>query len=289
MSAATKPSMPFVEHHRDYPCMLPPTVPGKNVRVVERHLYACRIDPGVISTVASVAGFNQDFDHIRKLQGDFKYDPEGIMEHYYSLVYRLLLRPEPFRDFDEVISPSTSAKLDLHTQDFPTPQSMISATDADSVTKAIESAMRILALWYLREPTNDFPCGENIMLELLEGHVKAILADRQPERTRDMLIDPLLLQESRAAQKPTLIWICIAGDIFSTRRMEAPREDHSGQPSVYRQLLMEVLGAEASRDPSKVPEDDLELCQYLDFRYVKDEWWDEREAMRHILGLSRTW
>ena len=109
---------------------------------------ACQLDTTVAETIACVAGFNEHFDCSRMDTQSNNHDPEILKEHYYSLIYRLLSNPEPFRDFGDVISPCTSTELSLHAQDFPTPQSMTITTD--TYTKAVESAMRILVLLALR-------------------------------------------------------------------------------------------------------------------------------------------
>lgn len=249
---------------------------------------ACQLDPAVTETIACVAGFNEHFDYSRGDIESNEHDPEVLVEHYYSLLYRLLSNPEPFLDFDDVISPCTSTKLSLHAQDFPTPESMTMTTD--TYTKAVESAMRILVLLYLRESTFDLPCSDHILLDLLAQHVRTILSDRQLEQMEGLFIDPLLLRESRHAERPTLLWICVAGDFFSTSRFDTAGDhmDEMGESTIYKTLLMEVLGTEASKDPELVCDDDLELCQCLDLRYIRNDRWNARNAIRQILGVIKT-
>jgi hypothetical protein len=288
ISAGTQPCVPFIKHRQDAQWSLSQLQQDRNIRIVQRHMEACQLDRIVSETVACVAGFNERFHYSRGDNERNKLELELLMEHYYSLIYRLLSNPEPFRDFDDVISPCTSNNLSLHAQEFPTPESMTTTTD--SYTKAVESAMRILVLLYLREPTFDLPCSEGILLELLAQQVRTILADRQLEHLEDLFIDPLLLHESRSAQKPTLIWICVAGDFFSTSKFTTPGDHMNmmGQPTIYKNLLMDVLGPEASMDPELVSEDDLELCQCLDLRYIRNDRWNARNAIRQILGVIKT-
>ncbi|KAI0125557.1 hypothetical protein BJ170DRAFT_437797 [Xylariales sp. AK1849] len=270
--AATKPCLPFIKTQHGIRHSLLQERHKESTDVVKRLMEACRLDSEIVDAIASAT---------------IKDDPEVGTEHYYHFIYRLLSYPEALRDFDEVISPCTSNKLALHAQDFPTPESINTATD--TYTKAIESAMRILVLLYLREPTLKIPCGEGVLLDLLAREVGSILVDRQLEHIEDMLIDPTLLQESRSAQRPTLIWICIAGDLFWTSKMGTSSEHNSmkGRPSIYADLLKDVLGSAASANPDLMPDNDLELCRYLDLRNVVGPHWCERNATRNMLGIAK--
>ncbi|ORY57543.1 uncharacterized protein BCR38DRAFT_490046 [Pseudomassariella vexata] len=288
VSAATRPCVSCVKPRLDLRSVLPEAHQERNSRAVQRLLNACHIDTEIVETIASVAGFNDCLDYCKKKEGTkSKFEPDALMEYFFFLKYQLLSKPEALRDFDEVITPKMSRKFPLSAQDFPTPVSMDLSVDAYS--KAIESAMRILTILYLREPTLDLPCGETVLLDLLTRHMTIILTSRRGPQPENSMIDPSLLEDSTPTQSATLIWMCIAGDCFSTSKM-ATSVDHSdkmGQPSIYKQLLIEVLGPHASANPELVSQEDLELCRFLDLRYVRGTQWSERSAMRHILGVIK--
>ena len=195
------------------------------------------------------------------------------------------------------------------------------------------SPIRMLAILLLREPTNDMPCGEASLLNLLEHHLQNILHGIERTRTQRNIEEshlvtvsshpcpstptPTLLppfeqkEENRdrennddtlAACKPIYLWLCTAGDLVSTLQGGATggRTDKAGRPSIYQQLLRAVLSADETADPARVSEQDLEVCRIMslgDMREIKlsntlrdsgEEGWDDRLAMRRILGLPDT-
>lgn len=158
----------------------------------------------------------------------------------------------------------------------------LDSTVTDSNIKAIESAMRILALLYIRDPTIDLPCGEILFLDLLNQR-------KQARHSEDSLIDPLLLR-SHIAQKPTLIWMCIAGNCFTTLEMKATGEygaNNIGRSTIYKELLNEVLGPEVFKKKPELVSEDMELSRCLDLKYLRGPHWNSRTAMRQILGVIK--
>ncbi|KAH8676189.1 hypothetical protein BX600DRAFT_454473 [Xylariales sp. PMI_506] len=289
ISAATAPCIPFTSYQPGGKFSLPLDEQKETIETVKKHMRSCRLDEHLGSIIAAVAAFNRNLDVMKRSRNSVHFEPDLVMENYYYLMYQLLSEPEPLRDFDQVISPTTGDKLALHSQDFPTPNSLNSTLD--SFTDAVMSAMRILAILYLREPTLDLPCGEAILLDLLARHTNTILQElRLGQFDDDLHIDPLLLQEMRAAQRATLIWICIAGDLFSAWKLAGAQDPQGSgaQPSIYRDLLRDVLGPELSSNPDLVTDEDLELCHHLNFQYIKNDYWNERDALRDMLGWMKT-
>ncbi|KAI1074032.1 hypothetical protein F5B20DRAFT_574363 [Whalleya microplaca] len=286
ISAATKPCIPFIR--RQVPLSCPNSVVNQDqhARDLGRHLSACGLSISVIDTITGVAGFNSCISLPLELKGTFRFDPEVAMEHYYYLGYKLLTVPEPLRQFDEVVSPTTTRNLAI---DIPSNPARALRGPTDDCAKSIESAMRILTLMYIREPTFDLPCGETILFKLLDEHLRNILNTRRTPSSLESLIDPLLLQDSYARQRPILIWICLAGDLFSTLKVLS-HGDNSHQTSgsnIYQELLENALGPVASTHLDLVSEDDLEVCRLLDLRCLGGQNWNARQAMRHILGLIK--
>lgn len=101
-----------------------------------------------------------------------------------------------------------------------------------------------------------------------------------------------------AMRKPIYLWLCTTGDLVATLQggATAGRIDKAGRLSVYQQLLRAVLSADEAADPARVSERDLEVCRIMslgDMREMKlsssgEEEWDDRKAMRRILGLPST-
>ncbi|KAI0004663.1 hypothetical protein F4779DRAFT_70344 [Xylariaceae sp. FL0662B] len=286
VSAATKPCIPFIR--RQVPLSCPDSVVNQGLiaRDLGRHLLACGLQRSVVDTITGVAGFNACVSLPLGLKGTFRFDPEVAMEHYYFLGYKLLMDPEPLRQFDEVVSPTTTQNLAMA---IPSNSARTMRGPTDGCAKSIESAMRILTLMYIREPTFNLPCRETILSELLEECLRDILNTRRTTSSSESLIDPLLLQDSNASQRPTLIWICLATDLLSTAKTVSPGDssDLIDRPSTYQELLQSILGPEASANLDLVSEDDLEVCRLLDLRCLGGQGWDARKAMKHILGVVK--
>jgi hypothetical protein len=275
--------VPFIKRCSSVPAF---KAPKDSVRAITCHLNSCHLDPEVIDAVVSVAAIGLTRDRY-KSSSDPKPCIESSDELYYDLIYRLLSKPEPLRSFDDVISPLTSNNLSLQAQDFPTPESANTATDI--YTKALESAMRIIALLYIREPTLDLPCADRVLLDLLAQHAGTILADRQVVMCEDPFSRSRLPFQMCPSQRPCLIWICIAGHVFTRSKIKLS-QGHDGlrYSTTFGELLSNVIGPEASLNPDLVPHEDLELCHHLDLRYIEGEQWNEKIGMRQMLNVMKT-
>ncbi|KAM0806978.1 putative Transcription factor domain-containing protein [Seiridium cardinale] len=285
ISAATRPSIPFAkfginERHlsiEEENC-------SKGSRTIRGQLETFNIDPDVIDMISAVA----------VIGGSIGSDPGNAMipshiseesfKNCYNLVYRLLSIPDQLRDFDEVISPGTSFKLSLHTQDFPTPDST-HTTVPNSFTKAVETALRILALLYLENIKLKIPCREEILLDLLQQQASIILSDRRLDLIEDLFIDPSLHQESRILQRPVLLWLCVAGEFFTKSRTGTPGSNSATQHTIYQELVQDLLTTAELSNPDVLQEDDLEFCRCLDLCHLMDKQWDDRKAIKDMLGM----
>ncbi|KAI1631474.1 hypothetical protein F4809DRAFT_165704 [Biscogniauxia mediterranea] len=288
--AATKPCVPFMRRRAPLRCPLPVLWQDYITRNLTRHLSACGLDLDIISAITDAAIFGKFASGSLGGTGTLNLEGDAAMEHYYSLGYRLLSQPEPLRRLDHATPPNTSPDFvanvsplgaKAHTWDMgPNPCS-----------KAIESAMRILALLYIREPTFDIPCGNDAMLNLLEENLRIILDICRAQSPADLLIDPLLLQDPMQALRPTLIWMCLAADLIATLKNTPPpagRMDSFGQAALICQgLLRHVLGPQVSANLDLVSDADLEVCRLLDLGCLTGHKWDDRQAIKNVLGIYR--
>lgn len=261
---------------------------GAVTHAVRQHLEAFQLDQGLVGVLAATI----EFVASRKLQLEQTVKVTGLncehdLEEFCNLAHQILSTPEPLRDFDKVISPETSVKLSLSAPDVPTPESVRTAS-TDSMTRAIETALRILVLMYMKTLMLKIPCGEAILLALLHQQVAIILANQTLDHIEDPFIDPTLRQESRALQRPTLIWICIAGHFFTKSWRTTYCCGIEGQLVECQVLLENVLQAwNSSTNATLVSNNDLEFCKFLDIRLLAGEHWDEREVIKDMLGLMQ--
>lgn len=252
--------------------------------IVYQQFKASYLHLDVAKAIVAVAEFTRSFTSDQsQTVTPFRHHSKENLEQFYDLTYRLLSIPEPLRDFEDVISPFASIELSLHNQD--TPMSKVKTTAApDIVTKAIEIALRILALMFLKSQMLDIPCGETLLLELLQQQVATILSERQVNHNEELFINQAAHHESERLQRSTLIWICLAGDHFSNAKLYNEDSEASRQPTSYIELLRCVVTTKQVADASLVSDDDLLLSRCLDLRYLKGELWDERHAIRNMLG-----
>ncbi|KAI5921642.1 hypothetical protein F4810DRAFT_721990 [Camillea tinctor] len=101
---------------------------------------------------------------------------------------------------------------------------------------------------------------------------------------------------AEAALRPTLIWICLAADLLATLKhmpSSAGRMDGFGRAAAptCRELLRYVLGPQVLTNPDLVSDADLEVCRLLDLGCLTGQKWDDRQAIKNMLGVytSHAW
>lgn len=270
-----------------------------------RHLSAIGLETGLISTIADVAALNKCLTLPSIAKDAFAFDPEAALEHYYDLGYKLLSTGGPLRFLD-----GSSNTLP--------PKDNMTMISYQQYTTSIKSALRILVLVFLQNPAFDLANDESVLFELLCTHLRAILSYLQSQQSSqlvqdpfDFLVDPMIRETHGAsieAHRPLLLWLCLAGHTLQHQsevvRASRPtsieggplpeQPELMGQPSIYKDLLQEVLGPVASIDPGLVSDYELEVCRCLDLKFVLDphhplaqEGADERGLMRFILGAFK--
>ncbi|KAK8070132.1 hypothetical protein PG994_006748 [Apiospora phragmitis] len=283
ISSATKPCIPFVRLHHEL--LVPPMVyDAAMIRAIQQHLQACTLDPATVKTISDLALFNRYMECVTIPGSSSKHDSRTVIEEYYFLKHQLLSKPRPLRDLDDVISANTTNKFALNALDFPSSMSL--DPNADPYLTSIETALRILSLLLIRDPTLDLPC-ESVLMDILYQHMRTILECRRPQQQPvDTMVDPrMLLQEPLAVhpQTPTLLWICITGHYFSSRK--AGTTATWNQPNlIYRKLLRGLLGPEKAAHPELVSDGDLELCRCLSMRHLRGENYSERGDIGYIVN-----
>ncbi|KAK6064108.1 hypothetical protein SCUP515_11961 [Seiridium cupressi] len=287
ISAATRPSMSFTgfgigERQSSTEAMTGSKAPCN----IHGQLGTFHLDLDIIDMISAVASIGKAISCDPGNGAVTSYVSEESFKNCYKLVYGLLSIPDQLRDFDEVISPSTSFKLSLHTQDFPTPDST-HTTVPNSFTKAVETALRILALLYLKNTTLGIPCREEILLDILHQQASIIFSDRRLDLIEDLFIDPSLHQESRSLQRPVLLWICMAAEYFTNSRTGTQAGNSATQHTIYQELIQDLLTAEELNNPDIMVDEDLEFCRCLDLCHLAGKQWDDRKAIREMLGIIK--
>lgn len=80
--------------------------------------------------------------------------------------------------------------------------------------------------------------------------------------------------------KPALIWVSIAGHIFTTSNGQSHSE-------LFASLLYNSLTTDERLNPETLTEQDFALCRVLDLRCIKGVSWDDRRALVHLLNTDR--
>ncbi|KAI0598265.1 hypothetical protein F4775DRAFT_592528 [Biscogniauxia sp. FL1348] len=288
VSAATRPCIPFMRRRAPLRCPLPAMCQDHISRGLTRHLSACGLGHDVISAITDAAIFNKSASSSPDGKGTLNTEGEAAMEHYYSLGYRLLSQPEPLQRLDHATSPNPTPNFVPNVSPLGT-KARTWDMGPDPCSKAIESAMRILALLSIRAPTFDLPCGSDALFRLLEENLRNILDVWRAESPADLLIDPLLLRDPMDALRPTLIWICLAADLMAALKNIPPlagRVDSFGRAApICQDLLRHVLGPQGSENPDLVSDADLEVGRLLDLGCLTGHKWDDRQAIKNVLGM----
>ncbi|KAK8053154.1 hypothetical protein PG996_012455 [Apiospora saccharicola] len=286
ISSATKPCIPFVRlHHK----LLVPTMvhDPDMIRDIQKHLQACALDRETVKIISDLALFNKYMDYLNIPGNSSKHDTPTIIEEYYFLQHQLLSLPRPLRNFDEAISANTLDNSTPRAHGL-TP-SMLVVPTADYYTNSIKTAVRILSLLLIYDPTLDLPC-ESVLLHILHQQVRAIMEYRRLQhQPADIWVEPrLLLQQKQAVhpQTPTLLWICITGHYFSSLEAVAATTP-SNQTHVYKELLIDLLGPEKSANPELVSDGELELCRCLSLRHLRGEIYGERGDIGRIVSSTK--
>ncbi|KAK7908460.1 hypothetical protein PG985_015763 [Apiospora marii] len=333
LSFSTKPFLPWRRRQAKLQC-IPEIGQEAMHRGLTRHLAPCGLGQATIKAVTTVASYHRCITYTKRQNQQKRrrregaeavvYEPLEVGEHYDYILYRLLAEPGPLLTTRTALTTSEQQHLnaELLRSDTTSPFS----PGDDGI--ALQSAIRILAILLLREPTNDMPCGESNLLRQLEHHLQTILHSIERTRTKRPVNEtPVTIVSSTypcpstpqptlsspkqkenndtlATRKPIHLWLCTAGDLVSTLQgggVTGGRTDKAGRPSIYERLLRAVLSPDEAADPARVRERDLEVCRIMslgDMREMKlgsstlrdsgEEGWDDRQAMRRILGLTDT-
>ncbi|KAK6087995.1 hypothetical protein SCUP234_01061 [Seiridium cupressi] len=250
-----------------------------------RILDPCGVDGEVTGYIAYAASLQKCIADCKAQKGKIKFDPLVFGEHHDMIVHGLLSTPGPLRESEARLSSTTPTHIDdtLEARAM-SPGLGDEMTATQRCISALESALRILTILFLREPMVDLPCGEDVMLHLLEGHVKTLLgkkASRSYIDSPDNMVD-----RSLVAMKPPLIWISIAGDLLSKLHGSPWQGGTQTSHSLFKELLRSVLTSEEIDNPSCVPPEDLSICRILDLRYMRGGLWNDSEAMRRLLSIT---
>lgn len=252
------------------------------IRAIQQHLQACALDRVTVKTISDLALFNKYMDYLEITGSSPKHDTQTIIEEHYFLKHQLLCLPRPLRNVDEANSSKTD---DFALSARELPPSIPMDPSADLYSALIETAVRILSLLLIRDPTLDPPC-ESVLLYMLHQHVGAILEHRRPQhKPADAWVGPGLLPQEKPAvngQTPTLLWICITGHHFSSLKAAAVKTPWN-QTRVYRELLIDLLGPEKVSHPDLVSDEELELCRCLSLRHLRGEDYGERGDIGRIV------
>ncbi|KAF3010464.1 hypothetical protein E8E14_004402, partial [Neopestalotiopsis sp. 37M] len=179
LSAATKPCTVLV----GLPCkaryVSKLEASEKAVRDVRRSLEAFNFEKEMTETLAATAKFCEDHDATNQDKNTSSSSQEhalDMFEDFHYLSRRLLTVPEPLREYDSVMSPPASTNdLPLHTQLYPSSEPT-QVYPAHATTNAVETALRILVLMYLKEIMLDVPCNDLMLLNLLAKQLRFILS-----------------------------------------------------------------------------------------------------------------
>ncbi|KAK8131267.1 hypothetical protein PG984_007705 [Apiospora sp. TS-2023a] len=272
-------------HHK---LLVPPMVHDADMILdIQKHLQACALDRETVKIISDLVLFNKYMEYLNIPGSSSKHDTPTIIEEYYFLQHQLLSLPRPLRNFDEAISANTLDDSTLRARGF-TP-SMLVVPTADSNSNSIETAVRILSLLLIYDPTLDLPC-ESVLLHILHQQVRIIMKYRRLQRQpADTCIEPrLLLQQKQGVnpQIPTLLWICITGHYFSSLEAAAATTP-SNQTHIYRELLIDLLGPEKAAHPELVSDGELELCRCLSLRHLRGENYGERGDIGRIVRSTK--
>ncbi|KAI0123690.1 hypothetical protein BJ170DRAFT_92149 [Xylariales sp. AK1849] len=277
IAASTNPYLPWMKRQAEITC---PLIHSRftAIRNELRSLLApCGVDIRVIDNIAYAAAFHKCVVNSKKDQ--VVHDPFVLADNYDQMVHELLSTPRPLRNHDELVSPTATRELAIEI-DWGSYSRKDAALSQDELTQATESALRILTILFLREPTTDLPCGEDVMIWILESHVRTITLQLKNRGQPHGL--------NHWPQKPVFIWLGIAGNFLSTLHgaISVGQRDSRSQATVYRDLLQHVLTPAEMVEPELVSDQDLAVCRILDLRYLTGEIWDKRAAIKHTLGLS---
>lgn len=263
ISAATRPCTSFIGLHCNKRYISRLQGPGNTVRTVLCSLENFHIDLEMVKTLAATAEFCKE----NATSHDQDASPE-ILEDFYFLSYRLLTIPQPLLNYDKAIYTPASMDLTLQPEHLSSPE-ITTELSTDSIMKAVEMALQILVLMYLKETMLDVPCNNNIILSVLEKQVLLILSGWRSN---------LLF----AAQVPVIIWICLAGHTFAAWKKETLIEHRN----IYEQLLGDILNEDTTAMIYRPPEQMLSFCKCFDLGRVRGGTWAEHEAIKGMLEMS---
>lgn len=276
LSAATKPCTVLV----GLPCKARYVsnleASEKAVRDVRRSLEAFNFEKEMTETLAATANFCEDHDATNQDQNASSSSQEhalDMFEDFHYLSRRLLTVPEPLRGYDTAMSPPASTTdLPLHTQLYPSSEPM-QVYPAHATTNAVETALRILVLMYLKEIMLDVPCNDLMLLNLLAKQLRLILSAQR-------------LGSFGENKVPVLVWICLASQVFGTMKTSAWVGESIGGHGIHEELLRAVVKFDGMGRFSSISEEDSKFCQCFDLRRIQGAAWNENEAIKGMLGLS---
>ncbi|ETS86706.1 hypothetical protein PFICI_00534 [Pestalotiopsis fici W106-1] len=272
LSAATEPRTAFVGTPCKARYISKLDASGNTVRTVYRSFEAFKFETEMVETLAATAKFCEE--HAAKQDQDpspFQHYGPEMFEDFHFLSRRLLTIPKRLQEYDEVISPPASADISVHARPFPISESA-HIWPPDTTTKAVETALRILVLMYLKELMLDVPCNDRILLGLLAKHLLFILSAQR-------------LNPFGTDQIPVLVWICLAGQLFGMMKKTVWLREAIGGHGICDQLLREVLQFDETLTLGSVSEEQLAFSKCLDLRRIQGTW-HENEAIRGMLGLN---